>query len=177
MFDSCQLSVGFKHLKGKTLETGKAWRREHLEIALMTHSSSNDWKFHLEPFSVQVLPPVLIIGHLLDNLRIGTCDSQLDPGPEGWGRSHQAPLPETSHHTTPIRDICIFIDTSIIFSWHQKHTNSRFVDTKHHCLKHLIIQQPGCMQFTFASLADQHRCFHVFSTEQSKDALQQFWHQ
>ena len=31
-----------------------------------------------------------------------------------------------------IRDICPFVDTGTIFSWHQKCTNSRFVDTKKH---------------------------------------------
>ena len=31
-----------------------------------------------------------------------------------------------------IRDICLFVDTSTIFSWHQKHTNSKFFETKIH---------------------------------------------
>ena len=30
------------------------------------------------------------------------------------------------------RDICHFVDTGTIFSWHQKCTNSRFFDTKKH---------------------------------------------
>ena len=47
--------------------------------------------------------------HLLDDLRIWTGHSQLDPGPEDRGRPHQAPLPETSHHTTAICDICLFL--------------------------------------------------------------------
>ena len=31
-----------------------------------------------------------------------------------------------------IRYICLFVETGTIFSWHQKHTNSGFVDTKIH---------------------------------------------